>query len=234
MLAYAFLAKGAREPLSAFVWPLPGSREPGPWVDLSDAPNEALRGYAPADLPYWLDEELWTIELTGALTERDHLLLAERARLVSRLDSWTDSAAWEFVTACARRVARQAAAALREEGRADAALQLEEATDLAALESAALAVADGESAGATFAGYVTDVCFYARDASTAAHAAGIAAKMAAYALAGDASDPAGAERLANERAWQADWLVDRLGLSRDDRVGDGAPDGPSAPASADF
>jgi hypothetical protein len=60
---------------------------------------------------------------------------------------------------------------------------------------------------------VADICLYARDAGVAAHAAGIAAKMSAYALAGEARDAAGYDEwLAQERAWQAAWLVDRLGL----------------------
>jgi hypothetical protein len=37
--------------------------------------------------------------------------------------------------------------------------------------------------------------------------------MSAYALAGEARDAAGYDEwLAQERAWQAAWLVDRLGL----------------------
>ena len=63
------------------------------------------------------------------------------------------------------------------------------------------------------AGHVVDIRFYARHASVAAHAAGTAAKMSAYALAGEVSDAGGHdERLAKERACQAAWLVDRLGL----------------------
>ena len=232
MLAYAFLAGGAREPLSTFAWPTPTGAKPGPWVDSAAAPSAAIRGYLVPDLPYWLDEELWAIELAGTLAERDHVLLAERARLVRRLESWAEPVAWEFVAACARRVAGRAAAALREEGRADAATQLEQAADLGALESAALAAADQTSAAGTLAGYVTDVCFYARDAKVAAHAAGIAAKMSAYALAGDVEDARGSERLANERAWQASWLVDRLGLSDDAGASRAAHDGGPGPAAS--
>jgi hypothetical protein len=36
--------------------------------------------------------------------------------------------------------------------------------------------------------------------------------MSAYALANDVDDASRPERLAAERAWQAAWLVDRLGL----------------------
>jgi hypothetical protein len=211
MLAYAFLAKGAVEPLSGFAWPMPKD-EHDVWVDVDTAPSEALRGYAAADLPYWVDEELWSIELAGTLAQRDHLLLAERARLLGRIDAWTDPLAWEFVAVCARRVAREAATALHEDGRADAAVQLETAKDLADLELAASAALDHPSPAGRLAGYVVDVCFYARDARVAARAAGIVAKMSAYALAGEVEAREYDRRLANERAWQAAWLVDRLGL----------------------
>jgi hypothetical protein len=213
LLAYAFLTKGAIEPLSGFVWPTPTAGEPGVWVDRDAAPSEALRGCVARNLPYWLDDELWRIELAGTVTERGHLLLAERARLVGRVPAWGEPLAWEFVIACARRVARQAAAALHEAGQADAAARLERAGDLPELDMAASSVADYRGPAARLSGYLTDVCFYARDASAAPHAAGVAAKMSAYAIAGDPGDARGHdERLAEERAWQAGWLVDRIGL----------------------
>ena len=213
MLAYAFLAKGAIEPLSGFAWPAPKAGEEGTWVSADAAPSEALRGYPAPDLPYWLDEELWRVELAGALTERDHLLIAERARLHVRIDAWTDALAWRFVAACARRVARRTAAALREAGRTDAAERLDDARDLAELELAGSSAADQTSPAGTLAGYVADVCFYARDAGAGARAAGVAAKMSAYALADEDEDArAHDERLVEERAWQSTWLVDRLRL----------------------
>jgi hypothetical protein len=213
VIAYAFLAKGAVEPLSGFAWPTPKQGERGVWVDAEAAHDEVLRGYPAEDLPYWLDEELWNIELAGMRAERDHLLLAERARLLAWIDSWTDPLAWELVTACARRVAGQAAIALRDDGRGDEAARLERASDLGELERTASSAADNLGAAGRLAGSVADVCFYARDARVGARAAGVAAKMSAYALAGEVKDERGFdERLTKERAWQAAWLVDRLGL----------------------
>jgi hypothetical protein len=219
VLAYAFLSTGTVEPLSGFVWPRPNDGEQGPWVDAETAPSEALRGCLAGDLPYWPDDELWSIELAGTLAERDHVLVAERARLLGRIDPWSDPLAWEFVGACARRAARRAAAALHEDGRADAAARLEGATDLGELELAASSAADHPGHAGRLAGYVADVCFYARDAGVAARAAGVAAKMSAIAIAGDVEDARGfEEQLARERAWQAAWLVDRLGLTSPERM----------------
>jgi hypothetical protein len=211
--AYAFLAEGAVAPLSGFRWPSPKNREPGPWVDKDTAPAEALRGCRADDLRYWLDDELWNIELGGTLSTRDHLLLAERARLVDRIESWNDPLAWEFMWACARRVAQRAAAALRDDGRPDVAASLEAATDLEALERAASAAVGHSPAAGSLAGYAADACSYALDAGVAARGACVGAKMTAFALAGDESAPGHKERLANERARQAAWLTDRLGLS---------------------
>jgi hypothetical protein len=213
VFAFVFLAKGAVEPLSGFDWPTPRVGEPGVWVSRDTASSEALRGYPAGDLPYWLDEELWNVELAGTLTERDHLLLAERARLLGIIDAWRDAAAWELVAACAQRVAYRAAAALRADGQGEAAVRLDGATDLADLELAGSSAAHHAGPAGTLAGHVADICAYARDAGVAAHGAGIAAKMSAYALAGEVDEPRQHdERLAEERAWQAAWLVDRLGL----------------------
>jgi len=227
--AYVFLARGATEPFSGFVWPTPAGGAPGAWVDASTAPRDALRGYQARDLPYWLDDELWIVELAGRLTHRDHLLLPERARLMSRIDAWSDPIAREFVARCARRVAQEAIQALRTEGHADAATRLDGASDLRDLETAALDAAD-PSPGGTLAGYVADVCFYARDAGVPARAAGVAAKMSAYALADPGEDVGG--RLARERTWQAAWLVDRLGLD-DAEVGDWLSEDEASNASND-
>jgi hypothetical protein len=213
MLAYAFLAEGAVEPLSGFAWPTPRQGSEGAWIDAQSAPREAVRGYPSAELPYWFDDELWSVELAGTVAGSGHVLLAERARLLDRITEWSDQLAWEFVASCAQRVAREAAAAFREYGQADAAAQLEAAPTLTELESAASSAAVQPGRAGTLAGYLTDVCFYSRDAGNGARAAGVAAKMSAYAFAADAEEAAGAdERVAAERAWQSAWLVDRLGL----------------------
>jgi hypothetical protein len=208
--AYAFLAEGAVAPLSGFVWPTPKEGEDGVWVGADTAPRETLRGCRAEHRPYWLDDELWRIELGGTLTERGHVLLAERARLLGRVESWTVPLAWEFANACARRVAERAAVAVRDDGRADAAELLTGAQDLEELQSAATAAAEHPGRGGVLAGYAADVCHYARDAGVAARAACVAAKMTAYALAGDSDEPGYDRRVAKERAWQAAWLADRL------------------------
>ena len=63
MIAYKFLRSGRIGPFSAFPWP-----EPGVWVhaprDLA-ACDAAFTPADPSDLPWWLADELWEIELDG-------------------------------------------------------------------------------------------------------------------------------------------------------------------------
>jgi hypothetical protein len=198
-----------------FAWPKPRDHERAIWVEAERAPTDALRGYPIVNLPYWLDDELWSIELAGDIAERDHVLLARRARLLAPIEAWGDplALALALAEACGRRVARQAAAELRDERRADAAARLERAAGLRELERAASELADDRSPGRKRAGYVADVCFYARDAGLPARAACVVAKMTAYALADGSSDTREYdERVAKERTWQAAWLAERLSL----------------------
>lgn len=93
---YGFLGRGAVAFLSGFAWP-----EPGTWVRAGvDAPREAVRGIRADELPWWLDDELWEVELAGELVVDGHAVHGERGRLVRRVPGWTDAAADELVTAC--------------------------------------------------------------------------------------------------------------------------------------
>jgi hypothetical protein len=61
------------------------------------------------DLPYWLQDELWEIDLEGDVQRVGHKLVARRGRLVRRLDAWNGDSARDFSLACAHRVAGFAA-----------------------------------------------------------------------------------------------------------------------------
>lgn len=106
---YGFLGEGAVAFLSGFRWPRPADGEPGRWVRAgADAPREAVRGVALEQLPWWLDDELWQLELEGSLVSVGRAVAADRARLVRRVDAWTPEAANDLVAACEQRV-REAA-----------------------------------------------------------------------------------------------------------------------------
>lgn len=100
MLAYKFLAPGGYGLLSGFQWPR------GRWVAVQDPLVPSLRGIHACrvrDLPYWLDEELWAVELGGHVVEGEHALVASRGRLVERVEAWNAESAGEFTDACAAR-----------------------------------------------------------------------------------------------------------------------------------
>jgi hypothetical protein len=63
-----------------------------------------------ADLPYWLDEELWEIELAGAVERGGKKLVAARGRLLRRIGAWDDAAMSDFAHGCRERVERRSAA----------------------------------------------------------------------------------------------------------------------------
>lgn len=55
------------------------------------------------DLPYWLNAELWEVELDGAV-RGERKLSAQRGRLVRRVDAWDGAAARAFAESCAERL----------------------------------------------------------------------------------------------------------------------------------
>jgi hypothetical protein len=99
VIAYKFLAPGAVGPFSGFRW------EPDTWVE-AEALEECRTGIhacRTADLPVWLDAELWEVELAGRIVEAERKVVAERARLTRRVESWTPALAREFGRFCSRR-----------------------------------------------------------------------------------------------------------------------------------
>jgi hypothetical protein len=102
--AYKFLRPGRIAPFSGFAWP------EGEWVDGGGA-ELCVRGVhacRTAHLPYWIGRELWEIELAGAVREEPRKLVAERGRLVRRIDAWDTGAGRRFAEACAGRVRERA------------------------------------------------------------------------------------------------------------------------------
>jgi hypothetical protein len=63
-------------------------------------------------LPYWLDEELWEVELDAPVARTARQLVGRRGRLVARIDEWP-SARDEFTAACVDRTRRRIEDALR-------------------------------------------------------------------------------------------------------------------------
>lgn len=159
MTYYKFLGPGRYGVLSGFRWPL------GEWVHAHGplaAGVNGVHGCRLEDLPYWVGEVCWRIELGGAIVECERTVVASRGHLLEPVQAWNPETQQEFAAVCSARH--------RGFGHADP---------------------DG--------GWVP----YAGAAYIAAHGAGVEAARAGRSY---------EEGFAEERAWQASWLAERLGL----------------------
>jgi hypothetical protein len=207
VIAYKFLCSGRVAPFTRHQWP-----EPGRWVASRDSGQtsiclDGVHACRPRDLPLWLDDELWEVELGGAIVESDSKLAAERGTLVRRIDAWNPGTVSDFALACALRARDHALWELRRGGtppERSAADSLADAFTARAIQAAT------EAAEPTVAGPSQPALGFAADAAGSAleDACAEAAYIAAHAagvIRGDGAEEA-------ERAWQADWLAERLEL----------------------
>ena len=207
MIAYKFLARGAISPFSRAVWPTPSGSTPGAWVTTSPGFEPWIHGCRPADLPYWIDAELWRVELSDPVHPVRHEVQADRARLLERVEAWGPAAGRELTVQCVLRTARFAAEALRKEG-LDA-----EARTLSSCETVEDVAAAAKSFGRRslpdrsrqLLGYCGDAAVWSGigDARCVPYIASIAAA--------DLHQDAAA--MEEERGWQARWLSDRLRIA---------------------
>ena len=211
MRAYAFLDQAATDYLSGVRWPAPDDVGPGAWLELgTDSP---VRGYAADQLLWWLDQQLWEVELAGDVHDTGRSLLGERGRLLAPVDAWTPDVARELTTDCALRLRDRAVVALEADGMDADAAALGAASDLESIAEAAASAASGEGFGSLLAGYTADLVRFASFMPDPARGAAVAARIAAHAHAGGDEGKQGYEEAyAEERARQADWLRTRLGL----------------------
>ena len=167
MRALKALRTGAIGPFSGFRWPTP-SDGPGQWVAASPSPcASGVHACLRRQLPIWLHDELWEIELGGAVTTLERKVVAARGRLVRRIESWDARALVDYGHACLDRLETLAAEHAEVRGYAE----------------------DGR-------------VILAQDEPL----------VVALAAARAAEVVSGPEAHDGERAWQADWLAERLGL----------------------
>jgi hypothetical protein len=201
MIAYKFLRSGRIGPFSAFRWP-----EPGVWVhatrDLA-ACKRGIHACRPSDLPWWLADELWEIELDGHVHVDEHKIMAPAGRLRSKIEGWTRECAQQYADACAWRAQDRAVQALTRAGHRRAARQLASCVTLDDVLAAARQLAEDipeTRISLTIAG------------DGAWRALTGAPPTSAYIAAHAAMRLDGAAGYTAERAWQSQWLVERLGL----------------------
>ena len=223
MKAYKFLRTGGVARFSGYTW---GPTRPGPRPVV--ACRSGFHACRVGDLPYWLDDELWVVELAGTVEHLDFGVAAEEAWLVERLAAWPDPVAGRLVTACVERVCDRTAHELDAAGRAEEAEQVRTLStasgDLAALAEAARAMA--AALPADVARRAVHLLEYAGDAATygapsPARPWGepvVVAYVAAYAAGRATPSPGehhgpGVTLAEAERRWQARWLAGALGVS---------------------
>jgi len=109
VIAYKFLAADGKGTFTRFAWPLPNGA-PGAWVDAEIDPcRSGVHACRIDEMPYWVSPALYEIELDGRIVEHSLKLVAERGRLVRRIDAWTDEVRDEYSLACIARAAELAA-----------------------------------------------------------------------------------------------------------------------------
>lgn len=214
MIAYKFLRAGRIGPFSGVTWPAPGA-----WLQAAGdggACSRRVHACRVADLPEWMDDELWRVELDGDVRVDCGKLVAARGRLVERVAAWDAALMADFAEACALRT-RDAALTLLPAGTTRDALAGATTAEALAAIGAALADDGGlDPDAARAAGYAGDAARHvlgarAAPATAPTHAAVngfIAAAAAAFTQ--DDIDAA-----ARERAWQAAWIAARAGLRSD-------------------
>jgi hypothetical protein len=201
VIAYKFLASGRIGPFSDFQWP-----EPGMWVRATEnvaTCRSGIHACRTRDLPWWLADELWEVELDGPVEVDEHKIVAPAGRLRSQIEGWTPACAQDYADACAWRARDRAVQALARAGHS------REAESLAACPT----LDDVLTAARQLAQDIPDTRISLTIAGDGAvRALTGAPPTSAYIAAHAAMRLDGPAGYAAEREWQARWLVERLRL----------------------
>jgi hypothetical protein len=206
MIAHKFLRAGRIGPFSEFRWP-----EPGVWVKAEPPTDECRTGIHACrveDLPWWLADELWQVELDGEPRIGQHKLIASAGRLRRRIEAWTPACAQAYGEACAWRARDHAIEALARAHHDAEVAELEACGTLEQVLAVARRLAEtlpDARISLTIAGDGVLRAISGPPPTCAYIAAHAALRL---------DGPAG---YAAERAWQSDWLKTRLALDLPER-----------------
>jgi hypothetical protein len=108
VIAWKFTRSGAVGPFSGVAWPPAGD-----WLHADGGAvipcRSAVHACAIEDLPLWLDDELWRIELRGPVLRSHGKLAATAGRLLDRVEGWNAATATEYADTCVERAAARIA-----------------------------------------------------------------------------------------------------------------------------
>jgi hypothetical protein len=104
VIGYKFLHSDGTSLFTGFRWPLPEAGEPGSWVESRVDPcRSGIHACRPADLPPWIGEILYEVELAGEIVELTSKVVAARGRLLRRIEAWDDRLRDAYTRMCADR-----------------------------------------------------------------------------------------------------------------------------------
>jgi hypothetical protein len=216
--AFKFLDAHGLTVMSGSGWPLPTDDGPGPWVEAGSVRpcHEGIHACSAADLAYWINEELWEIELDGEILLTHHKVVARRGRLLGRVPAWSGGVAGELATWCGWRSRDLAVTVLGDVRQWKWVAEFENADSLrqvARVGRQAVEELGDSTVGGAAAGLAGDA---AAIAPTQYIAMGpfIAACAAGHAVARDTGTEADfAAAFATERQAQSEWIAGRLLIS---------------------
>lgn len=97
---------GGRSGFTGWRWPVPDGDRPGEWV-VADGPLglcvNGIHSSTVDQLPQWLGDEIWELELDGEVLRSEPALVARRARLIRQVNGWDSEARVAFCRDCAGR-----------------------------------------------------------------------------------------------------------------------------------
>ena len=218
---FKFLGRGRIGRFSDAAWPAPGE-----WLSATGPLEPCVSGIhvcRPGDLPYWLDDRLWEVEVGGERIEHLEKLVVERARLTSKVAAWPDPLATQLAEDCLSELRRLAQRELDRSDDPDGSELAEAADDVEAAHAARTLSRRDRPARTAAAGGL--VAFFADAGEMVAdrHALGSATvgRYVAY-IAAHAADratpeegtrlPPGMTPFAVERQRQAELLSQKLAL----------------------
>ena len=149
MSHYKFTRRGGLALFSDFAWPLPAAGRAGAWVEVSGPLQPCRHGLHVCrreDLPYWLHDQLWQVEVEGPSLPAHDGQVVGRARLLRPVDAWPDVQR-SFADQCVARVEERSG-----RGHTDARLQ-------AYLSAASQCAQGGNVLVAAYASALAFTCF---------------------------------------------------------------------------